>query len=88
MVELGVALQAVGAFNHSNADLKHILAVFEKIFKVDLKNYYRIYLQIKDRKKGQATFLDQLKDRLIQKINEDEEWMLRNWFGYRPTYDS
>ena len=73
LVELGVALQAVGAFNHSNADLKHILAVFEKIFKVDLKNYYRIYLQIKDRKKGQATFLDQLKDRLIQKINEDEE---------------
>lgn len=73
LVELGVALQAVGAFNHSNSDLKHILSVFEKIFRVDLKNYYRIYLQIRDRKKGHAVFIDQLKDRLIQKINDDEE---------------
>lgn len=73
LVELGVALQAVGAFNNSNADLKHILSVFEKIFRVDLKNYYRIYLQIRDRKRGQAAFLDQLKDRLIQKISDDEE---------------
>ncbi|HYF70253.1 MAG TPA: RteC domain-containing protein [Ohtaekwangia sp.] len=73
LIELGIALQAAGAFNNSNIDIKEIFTAFERIFKVNLKDHYRMFLQIKDRKKGQTTFLDQLKERLIQRINEEDE---------------
>jgi hypothetical protein len=73
LIELGIALQAAGAFNNSNADIKEIFSAFEQIFKVNLKDHYRIFLQIKERKKGQTVFLDQLKERLIQKISDEDE---------------
>jgi hypothetical protein len=73
LIELGIALQAVGAFNNGSVDIKHIFEKFERIFGVDLKSYYRIFLQIRGRKKGQTVFIDQLKEKLMQKISDVDE---------------
>ncbi len=41
LTELIYALKAAGVFNHGNADLKTIARHFEKVFGVDLGNYYK-----------------------------------------------
>ena len=73
LVELIYALHAVGAFNNATPDLRKIVEAFELIFNVNLGNYSRTFLSIRIRKTGQTAFLDQLQQRLMQRINEMEE---------------
>jgi hypothetical protein len=70
LVELIYALQASEAFNKGNAGVKQIASQFEAIFNVSLGNYYRVFQEIRLRKKSQTTFLEVLKDRLMQRLND------------------
>ncbi|MDJ1503564.1 RteC domain-containing protein [Xanthocytophaga agilis] len=70
-IELLYALHSVGAFG--KVDLKQIATYFENAFHVDLKNYYRTFLEIRIRKTGRSAFLDLLKERLIQRMDEADE---------------
>lgn len=74
-IELLYALQTVGTFNNGSADVKQIAAYFEEIFNIDLKNYYRTFLEIRMRKTVLTSFLDQLKEKLIQRMDEADENM-------------
>jgi hypothetical protein len=69
------ALQSAGVFNNSTADIKQIASCFEWIFNVDLKNYYRTFLEIRSRKANRTAFLDLLKERLIKRMDEADEHM-------------
>jgi len=51
MIELMYALQVSGVFHKSATDVKMIVTYFEKIFNVDLGNYYRTFRDIRGRKK-------------------------------------
>ena len=73
LIELIYALHEVGAFNNSTSDVRRIVETFEVLFNINLGNYYRAFLGIRMRKTGQTAFLDQLKGRLIQRINALEE---------------
>lgn len=73
LVELIYALHAVGAFNNATMEVRNIVEAFEAIFNIDLGNYYRTFLSIRIRKTGQTAFLEHLKQRLIQRINEIED---------------
>jgi hypothetical protein len=73
LVELIYALQEVGAFNNSSSDVRTIVQAFETSFNTDLGNYYRTFLGIRTRKTGQTAFLEQLKQRLIQRMNEMDD---------------
>lgn len=73
LIELIYALHAQGVFNNRNADTKTIAALFETIFKIDLGDYYRNFLAIRIRKKGRAKFLDQLKRKLIEYMDAQDE---------------
>jgi hypothetical protein len=70
LVELMYALQASGVFNKSKTDVKMIARYFEKIFDVDLGNYYRTFNDIQHRKIGKTVFLDELKEKLSERLGE------------------
>ncbi len=70
LVELIYALHAVDAFNNGKAEIKQIANLFESLFNVSLGNFYRHFSEIGIRKSGQTNFIDQLKERLEQKMDE------------------
>jgi hypothetical protein len=70
LIELMYALQVSGVFNKSATDVKMIATYFEKIFHVDLGNYYRTFRDIQGRKKGKTVFLDELRCKLGERLDE------------------
>jgi hypothetical protein len=73
LIELVYALQSAETFNNGKADIKQIASAFENIFNISLGNYYRVFQEIQQRKKGKSYFLDQLKDKFIQRVNEFDQ---------------
>jgi hypothetical protein len=73
LVELLYALQSAGSCNNGTIDVKHLAGHFENLFNIDLGNYYRMFQEMRIRKMNRTTFLDQLKDRLIQRMDQADE---------------
>jgi hypothetical protein len=71
LIELVYALQASGCFNKSKSDLKMIANYFEKVFNVNLGNYYRKVRDIQVRKGGKTVFLDELKEKLQVRLDRE-----------------
>lgn len=71
LVELLYALQISGVFNNGNADIKTIAAYFEKVFDIELGDYYRTYLELKLRH-NPTKFIDSLRENFTRKIEEDD----------------
>ena len=44
----------------------------EASFQIDLGDYYRTYITMKDRKKDQTSFLNSLIKSLLKKMDEDD----------------
>lgn len=72
LVELIYALQASGAINRGNADLKEIATVMEHVFQIQLGDLYRAFHDISNRKKEQIKFVNKLEGELERKILELE----------------
>jgi len=73
LVELIYALQGSGVLNNATADIKQLAAFFEAVFQVKLGNVYNVFNEMRIRKKNRSSFLDLLKDRLIQRMDEADE---------------
>lgn len=73
LVELIYALDACGAFDKGNADIKTIARNFEKMFNIDLGDFYHIYMEIKGRKINRTRYLDNLQKALLRRMEEDDE---------------
>lgn len=73
LIELMYALQSTGSFNNGVTDIKQLASKLEEFFSVDLGNYYRVFQEIRIRKINRTTFLDQLKIRLIQRMDTADE---------------
>ncbi len=72
LIELMYALHQSGSFNNGQTDIKSIATYFEKIFNIELGNYYRTYLELRIRN-NPTKFLDILQDSLLRKMEEDDE---------------
>lgn len=72
LTEFIYAVHAAKCINNGNIEIKEIADFLQALFKIDLGDYYRDYLQIKNRQ-NQTKFIDSLKNALIQRINEQEE---------------
>lgn len=72
-IELGYAIYAAGVLNNGNADIKEIMTYIEASFKIDLGDYYRTYLAIRERKKDKTSFLTNLINKLLRKMDEDDK---------------
>lgn len=70
LTELVYALHASGVFNKSATDVKMVATYFEKVFNVDLGNYYRTLKDIQFRKGDKTVFLDELREKLYEKLGE------------------
>ncbi len=72
-IELLYALQSSGSCNDGTIDIKRLATHLETLFSIDLGNYYRVFQEIRIRKISRTTFLDQLKDRLIKRMDDSDE---------------
>ncbi len=70
-IELGYALYSSGVINNGNIDIREIMSLIEKVFDIELGDYYRTYLTLKSRKKERTAFLKQLADNLIKRMDEE-----------------
>ena len=71
--ELLCALQTKGAFNNGAVELKEIASYFEKVFSLDLRQYRRTFLEIRDRKSDRTKFLNTLAVGLTKRMEETDE---------------
>ena len=69
LVELIYALQAGGVYNNGHADLRRIAGFFEQSFQVKLGNYYHVFNEIRLRKKNRTQLLDQLREKIIRRMD-------------------
>jgi len=72
LVELIYALQASGCINRGVLDIKEAALFFESVFSIDLGDYYRTYLEIKNRQ-NPSKFMDTLRDSLLKKIEQQDD---------------
>ncbi|HCC31422.1 MAG TPA: tetracycline regulation of excision, RteC [Marinilabiliales bacterium] len=72
LIELIYALHSARCINNGNIEIKELAAFMESLFKIDLGDYYRDYLQIKNRQ-NQTRFIDNLKTTFVKRINEQDE---------------
>lgn len=73
LYELIYALFSVGAINNGNTQLKEIAQFFAQGLNVDVGNMYRAIQEIRIRKKSRTNFIDQLKKRLEDRLDELDE---------------
>jgi hypothetical protein len=73
LIELMYACNSFGAFNNGKASINQIADLFERIFNIKLGNYYRTFQEIRIRKKGRTIFLDQLREKLIDRMDDADE---------------
>jgi hypothetical protein len=70
LVELIYALDTSKCINHGNIKLKALTSYLEDVFNISIGDIYRIYLEIRERKGSRTQFLDRLKDKLIERMDE------------------
>ena len=74
LVELLYALHTEGVLNNGNLSLKEIAKNIESAFNLDIGQFNRIYLEIRNRKTIEKTnFLNSLKENLIRRMEEADE---------------
>ncbi|HMH33645.1 MAG TPA: RteC domain-containing protein [Puia sp.] len=73
LIEIIYALYSDGSINNGNVDIKEIAEYVEQAFNIDLGNYYRVFQEIRIRKKGRTHYLDRLREKLIQRMDDTDE---------------
>ncbi len=73
LTELFYALHTKGVFNNGAVELKEIASYFENIFNIDLGQYRRTFLEIRDRKSDRTKFLSTLIEELTSRMDETDE---------------
>lgn len=73
LAELLYALHASGVLSSSPLEIKALTQIAAKVFHVQMGNIYKVFEEIRLRKKNRTAFLDQLKTNLIQRMDMDDD---------------
>ncbi|HVD99543.1 MAG TPA: RteC domain-containing protein [Cytophagaceae bacterium] len=74
LVELLYALQTSQCINGGRVDVKELAELIKRIFpNVDLTDYYRTYIDIRNRKNNRTKFMDSLRNSLVERFDRDED---------------
>jgi hypothetical protein len=73
LIELIYALHTEGVFNNGVSGLKEVTTFFESAFTIDLGQFNRVFLEIRNRKSDRTKFLNTLKNKLIIRMDEADE---------------
>jgi hypothetical protein len=71
LVEIGYGIEASKFLNRGNADIKEIMIVLETVFNIDLGEYYRTYISIKERN-DRTKYLRQIIENLEKRMDDDD----------------
>jgi len=71
LVELIYALYSSRMINNGNVDIKELVTIFERLFDYNIGSPYQAFSEIKARRQDPTKFLDQLKDALLKRIEEE-----------------
>jgi hypothetical protein len=72
-IELIYALHSAKSINSGKVDIKELASAFERILHIDLGDLYHGFIEIRLRKKERTKYIDNLKDSLIQRMDEADE---------------
>jgi hypothetical protein len=73
LAELLYALHASGVLSNSPLEIKALSEIAANVFHVQMGNIYKVFEEIRLRKKNRTAFLDQLKTNLIQRMDMDDD---------------
>ena len=73
LIELGYSLYVAGDINNGNITVKEIMDLLGAMFNIDLGDYYRGYITLKNRKKDRTLYLKTLIEKLLKRMEEDDE---------------
>ena len=73
LIELGYALYVAGDINNGNITVKEIMNLLGAMFNIDLGDYYRGYITLKNRKKDRTLYLKTLIEKPLKRMEEDDE---------------
>jgi len=72
LIELIYAIQTSGCINNGKSDLKKMTSYVENLFDIDLGDIYRTFLEIRSRKGSRVQCLDDLRKKLIARMDESD----------------
>lgn len=72
LVELVYGIYSSGSINHGAVELKDLAICFETVFNVRVGDFYRAFLEIRERKRSRTQYIDQMKDTLIRRMDDLE----------------
>lgn len=72
LIELAYALHAAKTINHGMVEIKQIIAALEGIFKIKLTDFYRVFQSIRIRQSSRTVFLDELKEKIIERMDDTD----------------
>lgn len=73
LIELVYALHAEAVFNKGASGLKETISCFEAMFDINLGQFNRTFLEIRDRKSDRTKFLNTLTNTLITRMDTADE---------------
>ena len=73
LIELIYALHSEGVFNNGASELKDLADFFESAFEIDLGQYHRTFLDIRSRKSERTKFLNTLREKLLNRMDDADE---------------
>lgn len=73
LIELIYALHTEGVFNNGTSGLKEVTTFFETAFNIDLGQFNRVFLEIRNRKSERTKFLNTLKNKLLIRMEHADE---------------
>ena len=73
LIEILYAFHTKGVFNNGAAELKEIASYLEEIFQIDLGQYRRTFLEIRDRKSDKTKFISSLVEELMKRMEDTDE---------------
>jgi hypothetical protein len=74
LAELIYALHCTGAVNKGKATVAELVKAFQLVFNIDLGDVYRMFAEIRDRKKNRTKFLDLARDALNRRMDDADEY--------------
>jgi hypothetical protein len=72
LIELIYALHSCGVINSGTAGIKELAIATERLFNVNLGNYYHTFVGIRSRKSNTTKFIDALKEALLKRYQESD----------------
>ena len=72
LIELGYSLYVAGDINNGNIAVKEIMNLLGTMFNIDLGDYYRGYIALRNRKKDRTFYLKTLIEKLLKRMDEDD----------------